>query len=255
MDYVPGTARPPAASQTVLQGTWHRLFGAWALLVFLLLTLLTLAMLTVTPGEDRRRRLVRIAARAVLALWGTRLCVEGLDLLPAGACVVVANHASYLDGIILTAALPPRFAFVIKKEMTRVPLAHFLLRRVGSEFVDRFDSQKGAMDVRRILQRALTHESLAFFPEGTFRPEPGLRRFQGGAFAAAWRAGTPLVPVVISGSRAMLPARRWLPRPGRLRVTLRPPILNPDRQQSPAELQQAARASILSRLDEPDLLG
>lgn len=255
MDYVPLTPRPAAASQTVLQSTLDRLFGVWALLAFLVLTALTLAMLALTPGQDRRRRLVRLAARTVLALWGTRLIVEGPDQLPAGACVVVSNHASYLDGIILTAALPPRFAFVIKKEMTRVPLAHFLLRRLGSEFVDRFDSQKGAMDVRRILQRALTHESLAFFPEGTFRPEPGLRRFQGGAFTAAWRAGAPLVPVVINGSRSMLPAGRWLPRPGRLAVTIRPPILNPDRQQSAAELQQAARASILALLDEPDLLG
>jgi 1-acyl-sn-glycerol-3-phosphate acyltransferase len=255
MDYVPETPRPAGILQTVLQGTLHRLFGAWALLVFVLLALLALLAITITPGEDRRRRLVRVAACAVLALWGTRLRVEGLDRLPASACVVVANHASYLDGMILTAALPPRFAFVIKKEITRVPLAHFLLRRVGSEFVDRFDSQKGAMDVRRILQRALTHESLAFFPEGTFRPEPGLRRFQGGAFAAAWRAGAPLVPVVISGSRSMLPARRWLPRPGRLAVSIRPPILNPDRQHSAAELQQAARASILAGLDEPDLLG
>lgn len=255
MDYVPPTPHPAATSQTVLQGTLHRLFGAWALLAFVLMTVLALAMLTITPGQARRRRLVRVAARVVLALWGTRLRVDGQDLLPAGACVVVANHASYLDGIILTAALPPRFAFVIKREMTRVPLAHFLLRRVGSEFVDRFDSQKGAMDVRRILQRALTHESLAFFPEGTFLPEPGLRRFQRGAFTAAWRSGAPLVPVVINGSRAMLPARHWLPRPGRLAVIIRPPILNPDRQQSATELQLAARASILAALDEPDLLG
>lgn len=254
MDYVPGTARPAPGPQTVLQGMGHGLFGAWALLSFALLTLVTLLLLALTPGQDRRRALVRRAARLVLTLWGTRLAVTGLERLPAGACVVVANHASYLDGIILTAALPPRFAFVIKKEMTRVPLAHFLLRRVGSEFVDRFDSQKGAMDVRRILQRALTHESLAFFPEGTFRPEPGLRRFQGGAFTAAWRAGVPLVPVVIRGSRAMLPARRWLPRPGRLAVSVAAPLLNLDRQQSPAELQQAARAQILAGLDEPDLL-
>ena len=47
---------------------------------------------------------------------------EGLEHLPQGQCVIVANHASYLDGLVMTAALPPRFGFVIKREMSRVPL-------------------------------------------------------------------------------------------------------------------------------------
>ena len=53
---------------------------------------------------------------------GIRLAVEGRERLPQGPCVVVANHASYIDGIVAAAALPPEFAFVIKKEMVRVPL-------------------------------------------------------------------------------------------------------------------------------------
>ena len=128
-------------------------------------------------------------------------------------------------GRILTAALPPRFGFVIKREMTRVPLAHFLLRRIGSEFVERKDTHKSAADARRILQKARAQESLAFFPEGTFTPEPGLRRFHNGAFAAAVRGQVPVVPVVIRGSRSMLPASRALPRPGRLEVIVKPALL------------------------------
>jgi 1-acyl-sn-glycerol-3-phosphate acyltransferase len=228
------------------------LFGVYATTVFAALALATAALLAVMPHLSSRRRLVRLSAASVFRLTGTRLVVRGLSHIPAEPCIVVANHASYLDGPILTAALPPRFGFVIKREMTRVPLAHFLLRRVGSEFVERNDAHKSAADARRILQKARARESLAFFPEGTFMPEPGLRRFHNGAFAAALRGQVPVVPVVIRGSRRMLPAAQVLPRPGRLEVIVQPALF-PSALTDVASLLAAARTSILAALDEPDL--
>lgn len=231
---------------------WHCLFGLYAALVFGLTALLTLALVAPTRSLVTRRRLVRRAAASVFRLTGTRLRVRGLSHIPDEPCIIVANHASYLDGPILTAALPPRFGFVIKREMTRVPLAHFLLRRIGSEFVERNDTHKGAADARRLLQKARAQESLAFFPEGTFTTEPGLRRFHNGAFAAAIRGQVPLIPVVIRGSRQMLPASRLLPRPGCLEVIVKPALRPSDTGQVAALLGEARR-SILADLDEPDL--
>lgn len=229
-----------------------RSFGLYWSVGFTSVALSTVALVAVTPRLPTRRQLVRQAARTVFRLGGMPLEVSGLEHLPNESCIVVANHASYLDGIILTAALPPRFGFVIKREMTRVPLAHFLLRRIGSEFVERFDSHRSAVDTRRLLQRAGARESLAFFPEGTFRREPGLGRFQPGAFAIAARSGMPVVPVVIRGSRHVLPAERLLPRPGPLQVIVGPPLAPPG-DASPMSLLAEARARILANLGEPDL--
>jgi 1-acyl-sn-glycerol-3-phosphate acyltransferase len=226
------------------------LFGVYATLVFLAVALFLVGLVAVTPRQVNRRRLVRRGAASVFRLTGTRLVVRGLSHIPDEPCIIVANHASYLDGPILTAALPPRFGFVIKREMTGVPLAHFLLRRIGSEFVERRDTHKSAADARRILQKARARESLAFFPEGTFTPDPGLRRFHNGAFTAAARGGIPVVPVVIRGSRGMLPASRALPVPGRLEVIVRPALPAAG---DPGALLAAARRSILAELDEPDL--
>lgn len=225
----------------------------WATLTMVLIP--TLGALALTPGLKRRRALVRRAAQVFLRLAAARPCVVGLEHIPIGPCIVVANHASYLDGIILTAVLPPRFTFVIKREMTRVPLVHFLLRRIGSQFVERFDTKRGATDARRILGLAEMKQDLAFFPEGTFRPEPGLRRFQNGAFAAAARGGVPLIPVVIRGSRAMLPAHHWLPRPGRLEVIVKPAVRHDGADDVVQSLKAACRQSILEDLLEPDLAG
>jgi 1-acyl-sn-glycerol-3-phosphate acyltransferase len=238
--------------QHIFRRLGQLLFGVYATTVFATVALATAALLAVMPQLSTRRRLVRLSAASVFGLTGTRLMVRGLSHIPADPCIVVANHASYLDGPILTAALPPKFGFVIKREMTRVPLAHFLLRRIGSEFVERNDAHKSAADARRILQKARAQESLAFFPEGTFTPEPGLRRFHNGAFAAALRGQVPVVPVVIRGSRRMLPAAHILPRPGRLEVIILPALF-PSASADVASLVAAARGSILAALDEPDL--
>ena len=188
----------------------------------------------------------------ILGLTGVMPKVAGLEKLPEGPCVVVANHASYLDGMILTAALPARFAFVIKREMTQVPLAHFMLRRIGSEFLERERSQQGNSDARRILQQAGSGQSLVFFPEGTFHREPGLQRFHAGAFKAAQRGGLPVVPVVIRGSRRMLPASRRLPGPARLEVWIEQAVPT-DTETATRELIEDCRNAMLPLLSEPDL--
>lgn len=229
------------------------IYGISAILAFTAITVPTVLLLAIVPGQQRRRRLVKIAARLVLGLIGATPRVSGPENLPADACVAVANHASYLDGMILTAVLPPRFAFVIKREMMRVPFANFMLQRIGSEFVERFDRSRGAADARRIVQQARQQHSLAFFPEGTFTAQPGLRRFRNGAFVAAIRGGLPVVPVVIRGSRDMLPAGTWWARRGRLEVIIKPALPVPTDGTSAAALMRTARQSIAEDLGEPDL--
>ena len=212
----------------------------------------TLVLLLFTPTLGGRRRVAHCGARAFFRLVGSTPRVEGIHNLPREPCVVVANHASYLDGIILKAALPPKFTFLIKAEMMSVPLAGFLLRRIGSAFVDRDDDTHRLRTGRQLLKAAMSGESLAFFPEGTFDGKPGLKPFLPGAFAAAWRARLPVVPVVIGGSRHMLPAKAWLCAPGRLSVTICAPV-EVDAQGSASELAAAARLRMLERLGEPGL--
>src|SRR6204780_1837629 len=126
--------------------------------------LAVLAINMFVPGLRRRRQVASAASRAFLRSAGIAFTVEGLERLPQVPCVVVANHASYIDGLVAAAALPPDFAFVIKKEMVRVPLASLLLRRLGSQFVERFDRHKGGVDARRVVRLAAPGPSPGFFP-------------------------------------------------------------------------------------------
>jgi 1-acyl-sn-glycerol-3-phosphate acyltransferase len=230
-------------------------YGTWCWLLFVPVAVGALLLALLVPTVTLRRRIARGAARAFFAGAGMRLTVLGEDLLPAGACVLVANHTSYVDGVIMQAVLPPRFAFVIKREMARVPVANVLLRRLGSEFVERFDSNKGAADARRVLRASASGQSLAFFPEGTFTARVGLARFHSGAFVAAHRNQLPLVPTAIRGARRILPPETGLPRRGAIEVEfLTPlPVAPADERDGAVRLRRAARAAILAKIDEPDL--
>lgn len=242
-------AGPPPLRQAV-----YLVYGVYTWTVFTACAMTTVLAVLLLPTLNLRRAAARRAARSFLALTGMRLKIHGEANLPMTQCVVVANHASYLDGVVMKAALPPRFGYVVKREMNGVPMAGLLLRRIGTEFVERFDRNKGASDARRVLRTAASGHSLVFFPEGTFHPEPGLQKFHTGAFATAARANCAVVPAVIRGTRDMLPGSRALPRWGTIEVELLPAITptedSPDR--AAVELRDRSRAAILVKLDEPD---
>ena len=223
---------------------------AWFVLLFAVLPVAAACLLV--PGEERRRAIARRGAAAMLWLIGSRVTVLGLPPSRDELAVVVSNHQSYLDGIILTAVLPPQYMFLIKREMIRVPIAGFVLARLGSEFVDRSSANQRHRSARRLLQAARSGRALALFPEGTFDEKPGLKPFHMGAFRAARGAGLSIRPVVIRGARHKLPSESWLPRPGPLTVEFCPPIVSTEVADDRA-LMQAARTAILERLGEPDL--
>lgn len=246
-------------SETTVTSAPHRVlarlfYGIYTYVMFLALGLTALAGMML-PGLHRRRGVARAMSRTLLFFTGMPLVVKNLDRIPPGQCVVVANHASYLDGLVMTAALPPRFGFVIKREMESVPLAGALLRRLGSEFVERFNRNRGGVDARRVLRTAVSGNSLVFFPEGTFDARPGLGKFHAGAFTIAARAGCPVVPAVVRGTRLAFPPKSVWPHPARIEIEFLLPIVATagSTDNVAVELRDRARLAILDELREPDL--
>jgi len=235
----------------LLQRALRTLYGVCALAAFFLVVVIASVAALVVPQLEWRRSLTHRLARIALAILGLRVTTTGLENLPEGSCVVAANHSSYVDGIVLTAILPPRFSFVIKREAANMPFVGLLLRRIGSEFVDRNDHGGRQRGARRVIKRAEQGHSLVFFPEGTFDEHVGLKRFHVGAFVAAVRGGMPIVPTVIHGARRAMPSHALLVRPGRIVVEFLGPL--PAAGEKPDALREAARRLILERLDEPDL--
>ncbi len=239
----------------VLRAIGDRLYGAYALL--LLGTMGTLVWLACAPlaRTDRAWRLSGGMARAFAALTGMRLDVRGIENVPdARTCVMVVNHASYLDGILLAAALPQPKSFVAKSELLGHWVPRIFLRRIGAVFVDRLDAQRGVEDTGRFVEAARAGKSLIVFPEGTFRRMPGLLPFRMGAFVVAAQAGVPVVPVTLRGTRSALRDGTWLFRRSRVSITFSAPIEPAGTGWDAAiRLRDSARAEMLRLCGEPDL--
>jgi 1-acyl-sn-glycerol-3-phosphate acyltransferase len=211
-------------------------------------------IIAILPRRSWCQVVARTTVRLLLRLYGMPLVVQGLEHLPRHEPYVVAvNHASYLDGPMVLAALPVEVHYVVKRELEAPYFTRVLLRRIGAEFVERFEAQQGIQDTERLLQAVQQGHSLVFFPEGTFLRVPGLQAFHMGAFVVAARAGVPVVPVGIQGTRTILRAEQWFPRPGRIRVTVGAPMRpQGDDWGAAVALRDVVRTQIARYCGEPD---
>ncbi|MCO8275909.1 1-acyl-sn-glycerol-3-phosphate acyltransferase [Actinoplanes sp. TRM 88003] len=217
-------------------------FFAGALLVWL-----------VTLPFDRRRVVLHLYSSAwasfyvyVNPLW--RLEVTGRDRLPwHGSAVLVANHASLIDILVLFALFRP-FKWVSKQEIFKVPLIGWNMRLNDYVPVVR---GSGA-SVRKMMEhcdRLLAAGSpVLMFPEGRRTSDGSLLPFKNGAFELAVRHQVPVYPIAVHGTRAALPRDGMILREHvTARVEVLPP-LNPSDYPDTESLRDAARQAIANAL-------
>jgi 1-acyl-sn-glycerol-3-phosphate acyltransferase len=198
---------------------------------------------------------VHSCAKLLFYLCRIPIKTKGINNIPMEqTCVYVSNHASYLDGAVLSAIFPVKLSFVAKEELQQKFISRVFLRRIGTEFVERFDQEQGIAGAQHAVQSLKSGQSLLFFPEGTFTRSPGLLPFRMGAFTSAASTNTPVIPISIHGTRSILRSDSWFPRRGIVSVVITAPIIPQGTQWSAAvELRNISRAKILRYSGEPDL--
>ncbi|MGD9501693.1 MAG: AMP-binding protein [Methyloceanibacter sp.] len=228
------------------------LYAAWWWFVIVILGAFLFVAVPLTPGQGRRWALVHATAKATLGLMGIRLETEGAWPQERNV-IIAANHASYLDALVLAAAVPGEPAFIAKKELEGQFFAGTFLRRLGTLFVDRTDPEGGVEDTNKALQAAREGRMLVFLPEGTFTRAPGLLPFRLGAFVIAARENLKVLPVTLKGTRSILRSGQWFPRRGSVSISVGR-LAVPDGQDFAAaiRLKDKVRAEILGRCGEPD---
>lgn len=192
---------------------------------------------------------------ASMMLWTSRVTVSlqgGENLITDNKTprVLVANHQSLFDILAVLKALPIDFKFVVKRTLRRVPLWGYAMDKAGYLFIDA--EQSG--DVRALIQESAEKmtrgSSMLFFAEGTRSADGRLGEFKRGAFLLASRSGCHVVPVVIQGSREVVPKGSFTIRPGHITVTVLPPITDPALLKNSRRLTEEVRRMMAVQLGE-----
>lgn len=190
--------------------------------------------------------------RGILKITGVSLVIEGKENIPAGEpCVFVGNHRSYYDIPLMLAALDAPHGLLAKVELAKLPLINRWMKLLGCVFVDREDvraSVRALNDATAIVQGG---KSFTIFPEGTRYKgeEGGIGDFKAGAFRIAVKTGAPVVPVAITGARALFEEHGNRCMPGTVHIKVLPPIRTAGMTRAEQkQLPDAVRQTILAEL-------
>ncbi len=206
------------------------LFSAFGWLFVFVSTFFFALVAVVSSYFDRTGRLGHILAtrawgRTILAVVGVRARVTGLENLePGGSYVIVANHLSNFDILVVSAFIPLHFRWVAKKEIFQIPVMGWGMRRIGYVRVDREDKERAWASVFEAKGRVGKGASIMFFPEGTRSPDGELKRFKSGAFVLSIQTGLKVLPVTLVGSRDIMRKRSLLFQPGTVEMIVHPPM-------------------------------
>lgn len=168
----------------------------------------------------------RLWAWTILGIGGIRLKVRGLDRLEPGRhYIFIANHQSYLDIPVLVKSLPRfQLRWIAKKELGYIPFFGWALWAGGHILVDRSDRASAMASFRKAKERIAKGVSVVIFPEGTRSSGGHMMPFKRGGFLLAAQTKTPIVPVTINGSWAVLPREDWRLKSGEIEVVVDEPI-------------------------------
>ncbi len=172
----------------------------WMVLVFD--ALIFALMLVFLPDRFRNGIALKTASALLLKAAGVKVQIKGMEnVLREEPQIFVANHESWFDSFVLSTVLPVPVTFASKKEMFKVPVYSYIMRRLHFICVDRERAREAVNSIDDATVVFGSGLSLVVFPEGTTSKTGELGTFKRGAVLLAAKARVPIVPVTIIGTR------------------------------------------------------
>jgi 1-acyl-sn-glycerol-3-phosphate acyltransferase len=178
-----------------------------------------------TPGAAGLHAVAQAWGRSVLRASGVRVTVGGgEEIEPGRPYIFMANHLGNYDIPVLLGHMPVEFRWLAKTELFRIPLFGRAMTAIGCIAIDRADRESAFGSLRRAAEVLSRGVPMMIFPEGTRSPDGRLLPFKKGGFMLAIGSGVPIVPVVIRGTRAVMPKGSWIIRAGEVALAIGRPI-------------------------------
>jgi 1-acyl-sn-glycerol-3-phosphate acyltransferase len=172
------------------------------------------------------RYLVSIWSRIGFILGFCPVTVKGKENMKDEPLVIISNHQSTLDILLLAGFLPQDFIFFSKKEVFYIPFVGQLMKKMGYVSVDRRNPKRAATAIRHAIEKVKDNNRILIFPEGTRSHNPeNLLEFKPGSLMVARQGKVPILPVVIYGTSNILPiSMPFFMFPGRSVIQIMKPI-------------------------------
>lgn len=173
------------------------------------------------------------------------------NLKPGQSYVVVVNHSSLFDILVLYGWLDLDLKWVMKKELLKVPIIGIGCAAMGHIFIDRSNKQAAVQALRDAKKTLTKGKSVLFFPEGSRSRDDEMLPFKAGAFMMAKDIGLPILPVTVKGTNKILPSDTLDLHPGYAEMIIHPAIASEHIQSTELEeLIQQTRSTIQKGLDQ-----
>jgi 1-acyl-sn-glycerol-3-phosphate acyltransferase len=209
----------------------RRLYIPWAWLVFIpYLAFSTLvwgviAVIISTFSPKPAFHCGTIWSRCLCWINFTRIELTGREYARKGCSyIIMSNHQSHFDILAFYGHWGRQFRWVLKEELRNIPGLGWYCAAGGHIFIDRSSQEKAVASLKAAQSLLEGGISVMIFPEGTRSTDGRIKEFKKGGFMLALDLGLPILPVSISGSRHVLPNRTLDLFPGRIRITVHPPI-------------------------------
>ncbi len=191
----------------------------------LIFGLLAIVLMLPIPNGNPLIWCARPWAAMILLTCGVRVRVMGSERLDRSQpAIYITNHQSHFDILALIRALPGQYRIIAKKELFSIPVFGWALALAGCIKLDRADKGQARASLAVAAARVRAGRSVVVFAEGTRSPDGRLLPFKKGGFILAIESGTPVVPISISGSRAVLRKETLDIKRGAIDVVIGTPI-------------------------------
>ena len=193
-------------------------------------------------------------AKTILWGAGVKVQIRGLSNIDKQkAYIFIPNHLSFFDIFSLLAYLPVDFKFILKKELIRIPILGWSMKRAGYISIDRSSPANARRTLEKAVDRVKRGTSLVMFAEGTRGYDGRLQPLKRGAFQLAMASGVPVVPVAIKGTREIMPKGSFTLRKGSIVIQLEKPVETTTyTKQTMPELIERVSGSITAMLEEQE---
>ncbi len=187
-------------------------------------TLVILLSFFVRSGNPLHK-IARLWGKSILVVSRIKVSVKGLSNIdPASPYIYMPNHQSNFDIPVLLGHLTVQFRWLAKVELFKIPIFGRAMRKAGYISIDRYHRESAFESLTAAANKIKSGVSVLIFPEGTRSRDGNLRPFKKGGFVMAIDSGVPIVPVVITGTRAIMPKGKFRVYPGHVSMVIHKPI-------------------------------